>query len=266
MTVHHLKPARHTLHNFFSREMKPALTIESGDTVLCKTLDSAWGKEQRAELGAARIRWTDVDEERMAPHFGHALLGPIAIKEAKQGDTLEVTINEIIPGEWGWASGGGFPSECNKQLSIENEPEAMLDFLLDRDKMEAKSQFGNFNHKVKLAPFMGIMGMPPNKSGAHTTFVPRNCGGNIDCNLLQAGSTLYLPISVDEAFFSIGDGHAVQGDGEVSGPALECPMDRVNVTLNVRKDIEVKRHGHKRKKGLLQWHLIKTLMRQCGLL
>src|SRR5690242_21941054 len=111
MTIHYLEPAKHTLHNYFSRELKPALTINSGDTVLCKTLDSAWGKEKREELGKARVRWTDTKEERMAPNFGHALLGPIAIKEAKQGDTLEVVINEILPGKWGWASGGGFQSE-----------------------------------------------------------------------------------------------------------------------------------------------------------
>jgi acetamidase/formamidase len=69
--------------------------------------------------------------------------------------------------------------------------------------------------------FLGVMGMPPDEPGRHPTTPPRACGGNIDCKELVAGSTLYLPIPVDGALFSAGDGHAVQGDGEVCLTALE---------------------------------------------
>jgi acetamidase/formamidase len=70
----------------------------------------------------------------------------------------------------------------------------------------------------------------------HTTTPPRPQGGNIDCKELVAGATLYLPIPVDGAVFSAGDGHAAQGDGEVSGTAIECPS-RAQLTLDVRDDL-----------------------------
>ena len=81
--------------------------------------------------------------------------------------------------------------------------------------------------EVSLAPFLGVVGMPPPEPGVHSTIPPRRFGGNIDCKELVAGTTLYLPVPVDGALLSAGDGHAAQGDGEVSGTAIECPLDRV---------------------------------------
>jgi len=86
---------------------------------------------------------------------------------------------------------------------------------------------------------MGVMGMPPDEPGLLATFPPRFCGGNIDCNELVAGSTLYLSIAIPGALFSTGDGHALQGDGEVSGVAIECPMERVELTFYLRDDIQL---------------------------
>ena len=80
--------------------------------------------------------------------------------------------------------------------------------------------------------------MPPDEPGVHSTIPPRRCGGNIDCKELVAGTTLYLPIPVDGARFSAGDGHAAQGDGEVSGTAIEAPVE-AEVTLDVRDDLEL---------------------------
>jgi acetamidase/formamidase len=88
---------------------------------------------------------------------------------------------------------------------------------------------------------MGILGMPPDEPGRHSTFPPRFCGGNIDCKELIAGSSLYLPIAVDGGLFSVGDGHALQGDGEVAGPALECPMERVEVELHLHPNMRLAR-------------------------
>ena len=79
--------------------------------------------------------------------------------------------------------------------------------------------------------------MPTNLTA--TSVPPRPTGGNIDCKELVAGSTLFLPIAVAGGLFSLGDGHAVQGDGEVAGPALECPMDEVRVTLALRPDLRL---------------------------
>jgi acetamidase/formamidase len=80
------------------------------------------------------------------------------------------------------------------------------------------------------------MGMPPVGEGVHPTSPPRPQGGNIDCKELVAGATLFLPIPIDGAMFSAGDGHAAQGDGEVSGTAIECPS-RAQLTLDVRDDL-----------------------------
>jgi acetamidase/formamidase len=70
----------------------------------------------------------------------------------------------------------------------------------------------------------------------HSTFPLRFCGGNLDCKELVAGSTLSLPIPVESGLFSLGDGQALQGDGKVSGPALEYPMERVSVRFALRDD------------------------------
>jgi acetamidase/formamidase len=107
---------------------------------------------------------------------------------------------------------------------------------LDAHAMIGRDQFGR---TLALRPFMGVMGMPPDEPGRHPTDPPRFCGGNIDCKELVAGSTLYLPITVPEALFSVGDGHAVQGDGEVSGVAIECPMERVDLTFHLRHDMRL---------------------------
>jgi len=249
--IHYLKPDSNTLHGFFSKELEPALEINSGDNVIFQTLDAAWGLEKRSALGEARKKFTDLKSDRKTTEFGHALVGPIFIKQAKPGQTLEIKINEIIPGSWGWTSAGGFPSYWNEKMGMADTREVVLDFELDVEKMVGKSQFGNFKYSVGLKPFMGIMGMPPNEKGKHSTFPPRPSGGNMDCKELQAGSTLFLPIPVEGGLFSTGDGHAVQGDGEVSGPALECPMEKVNLTFTVREDIQIKMPRAKTNTGWL---------------
>ena len=82
--------------------------------------------------------------------------------------------------------------------------------------------------------------MPPPEPGVHSTGPPRRWGGNIDCKLLVAGTTLYLPIPVDGALLSAGDGHGAQGDGEVSGTAIECPLERAQLTLDLRDDLDLR--------------------------
>jgi len=82
--------------------------------------------------------------------------------------------------------------------------------------------------------------MPPPEPGIHSTAPPRKWGGNIDCKLLVAGSTLYLPIPVGGALLSAGDGHAAQGDGEVSGTAIECPLEAAQLTLELRDDLDLR--------------------------
>jgi acetamidase/formamidase len=86
---------------------------------------------------------------------------------------------------------------------------------------------------------MGVMGMPPDEPGIHSTQPPRACGGNLDCKELVEGTTLYLPIPVEGGLFSVGDGHAVQGDGEISMTAIECPIARLDLTFGLRDDVQL---------------------------
>src|SRR5262249_52745538 len=141
---------------------------------------------------------------------GHALCGPIAVRDAKPGMVLEVRLKTIRTGTWGWAMGGGFPSAGNNRLGLADAPEHMILWALNPDDGTARSQSG---YTLRMRPFMGILGMPPDEPGRQSTIPPRFCGGNIDCKELVAGSTLYLPIAVDGGLFSTGDGHAIQGDG-----------------------------------------------------
>lgn len=101
-------------------------------------------------------------------------------------------------------------------------PRAELLWAVDEQAGTATSDHGL---RVPLAPFLGVVGMPPDEPGEHSTVPPRAAGGgNVDCRELVAGSTLYLPVTVPGALLCLGDGHAAQGDGEVGGTAVECAM------------------------------------------
>src|SRR5262249_7304879 len=123
----------------------------------------------------------------------------------------------------------------NRQLGLpQDEPERTMIWRLDREALLGSNQHGR---TVTLRPFLGIIGMPPAEPGFHSSQPPHPTGGNLDCKELVVGSTLYLPIAVPGALVSVGDGHAVQGDGEVCGPAIECPMERVELTYRLRDDL-----------------------------
>ena len=120
------------------------------------------------------------------------------------------------------------------RLGVSGGDRHRLEWAIDVAAGAAVSEHG---HPVRISPFMGVIGMPPPEEGLHTTTTPRIWGGNLDCKELVSGSTLFLPIPVPGGLLSVGDGHAVQGDGEVSGIALECPMDHVELTVRTREDM-----------------------------
>jgi acetamidase/formamidase len=232
MALHTIEPERRTIHGHFSRDLPPVLTIDSGDTVRFRLLDPGWGLEPFVQINPPRRKF----EPRLKGlDDGHALCGPIAIRGAEPGMTLEIKINEILPGAWGWTTAGGWPTEVNNRLGVEKEA-TLFSWILDAEKMIGVNQHG---HQISLRPFLGVMGMPPNEPGIHSTIPPRYCGGNLDCKELVAGSTLYLPVSVPAALFSVGDGHAAQGDGEVCTTAIECPMERVDLTFVLHEDLHL---------------------------
>jgi acetamidase/formamidase len=211
--------------------LEPILTIDHGDTVVYRTLDADWNLAPHAFPGS-RTR-------QFAPRMsglddGHALCGPIAIRGAEPSMVLEVRIEDVVPGDWGWNGAGARESVLHRGLGMTETRWTPLLWSLDRTEMTGRNQFGN---TVALHPFMGVMGMPPDLEGTHSTAPPRTSGGNIDCKELVAGTSLYLPIPVTGGLFSVGDGHAAQGDGELSGTAIECPMDRVQLTFRLHEDM-----------------------------
>ncbi|MFD0618257.1 acetamidase/formamidase family protein [Paenibacillus sp. GCM10027629] len=228
-----MNPERSTLHGSFSKEYEPALRINPGDIVRFSCLDMGWALEPWLQPGAPTKRFGPREHPMDS---GHALCGPIFINGAEPGMVLKIQINEVLPGSWGWSGAGGYPSEINSRMGVDKGEEYFLHWKLDSNTMTGVSQLG---HKIPIRPFMGIMGMPPAEEGIHSTNPPRSCGGNIDCKELVKGSTLYLPISVDGALFSVGDGHAAQGDGEVALPALECPMDLVELEFQLLSDFKL---------------------------
>ena len=204
--IHELPLERRNLHGHFSRDLAPVLTIERGDSVAIATPSSGWMLDRSTEF-----------EPRSSPEDdGHALAGPIEVRGARAGETLVVRIDDVTPGPWG---------------ATFTAPPHRIDWELDGATGRAST-----GQVVELRPFLGVMGMPPDGHGIHSTTPPRPQGGNIDCKELVAGTTLFLPIPVDGALFSAGDGHALQGDGEVSGTAIECPSS-ARLTLDVRDDL-----------------------------
>ena len=226
MTIHELPLERRTLHGHFSRDLAPVASVQSGDTIVMSCPNAGW--------------WLSPDErfEPRDPELdqGHALIGPVEVLGARAGHVLEVRIDAIRVGTFGVTTAGGFETPLNNRLGVTALDEWKLDWTLDPDAGVGRDQYGR---ELDLQPFLGVLGMPPAESGIHMTWPPRYCGGNIDCKELVAGAKLFLPIAVDGALFSAGDGHARQGDGEVSQLAIECPIERAELTLSIRDDLEL---------------------------
>ena len=249
----HFVPSRpETLSwGWFPIDKPPILTVTSGDTVFVDTLSHA-GSTQRAhpveslgELGveASEILqdvidfWDSRGGRPREGRSGHVITGPIAIAGAEPGDTLEVQVLDLTTrapygiNNTGPTSGvfarnypGTRPSD--PQLDIENARHLYRTITVDGREMALFSD----DIRVPLAPFMGIMAVAPDPvlgqpgvemPGVQASRPPGAFGGNLDIKDLTVGSTLYLPIFHAGALFYVGDPHAAQGDGEVSGTAIE---------------------------------------------
>lgn len=217
--------AENNIHGVFSDKNIPQMTIQSGDTVSFEILEADWRIEDNNFLSSK--------EGIFAPYRthldkGHAMSGPIRIDDAHENQTLALTILKIVPDTWGWSRVGGSDNDHLREINFEGE-ELFLRWKIDRRK---KMCFSNKGHSVKLRPFLGNIAVMPKESEL-STLTPGMHGGNIDCKDLVEGSTLFLPIFRDGGLFYIGDGHAAQGDGEVGGTAIECPITVAEVKFDV---------------------------------
>jgi acetamidase/formamidase len=224
MSVHAptIHVARDQFHLAWDPAIEPLETVASGSIVEFDCLDASGGQLTAASTldDLATLDFARVDQVN----------GPIAIAGLEAGGSLEVEILELATADWGWtASIPGFG------LLAEEFPEPA--YKVTRIVPGAASAEFWPGITVPLAPFCGEMGVAP-LSGPLSTIPPDVHGGNMDTRHLIAGSRLFLPTFAPGGRFSIGDGHATQGDGEVCGTAIETPM-RALVRLTGRPDLHL---------------------------
>ncbi|MCB8878695.1 acetamidase/formamidase family protein [Acidisoma cellulosilytica] len=208
-------------HHFgWDNSFAPVLRTEPGRTIAFECKDASAG-QLTAQSTVGDVATLD---------FGliNPVTGPVFVEGAEPGDILKVSIHDFTPSGFGWTAnipGFGlladqFPDPALKIWSY--DPDSMVPALFSDQA------------SVPLKPFAGTIGVALAEPGLHSIVPPRRVGGNMDIRDLTAGTELYLPVEVAGALFSIGDGHAAQGDGEVCGTAIESPMN-LTLTLDLIK-------------------------------
>jgi acetamidase/formamidase len=231
MAKHHLEPSVGTCHwGYFDATQKPALTVKSGDVV---TIDTVTGNpdvlpDPTKFHVPSVLKSIFAEQKPLGPHI---LTGPVYVEGAKPGNVLEIRIHDVsLLQDWGFniilPLLGTLPYDYN-------EPR-LVNIPLDKARNVGTMPWGL---ELELKPFFGVMGVAPPKGwGRITSVAPQPIGGNLDNKELTAGATLYLPVFVEGALFSCGDGHGAQGDGEVCITAIETALRGVFEFI-VREDL-----------------------------
>lgn len=184
-------------HLKWSNTLPPVHKVNSGETVSFDLLDGAHNQiTPQSTISAIH-------------NFDYSLadpaIGPVFISEAQPGDVLKIEILELVPAKHGWTAilpGFGlladeFPSAALKLWDLSTATE--------KGFVEFKKGI-----QIPIRPFLGVVGVAPGQAGEFSTIPPYKTGGNIDCKYVTEGSVLYLPVKVEGALFSCGDGHAAQ--------------------------------------------------------
>ncbi len=211
--VHTFNPTN--FHRLFSETIAPALNIFPGDTVRTWTVDSGGIDKDGIRRSAG----------------GNPQTGPFYIEGAMPGDTLVVKFKKIHPNRSTAASGTSLVTRAMTPDFLQKAKyNDQVDGTWILDLTNGFAQLKNSpehlkGYRVPLRPFLGCIAVAPARHESFRTSHLGPYGGNLDCNQLREGTTLYLPVSVPGALLFIGDGHAAQGDGELTGDALETSMD-----------------------------------------
>ena len=205
MAEHVIDPTR--IHHQWDNSLAPTLRIASGDVVHFDLLMAGHGQVEKG--------WK-VEQARFDFDTMYNLLGPIDVEGARPGDTLEIEILSLTPGDWGWTMVG-----ANLGLLPEDFPDPFIRYF---DLTRGKTAQLLPGVEIPIEPFLGTMGNHPDVPERAAPFPPHKGAGNIDTRHLKQGSSLFIPVWRDGAMFSCGDPHAAQGDGEVCVAALECAM------------------------------------------
>lgn len=215
-----LLPSPTTVHwGYFDAALKPVASIDPGETITINSVSGA--AEQCPDRVGMTVRPELVAiQQAVKPDLGpHILTGPVAVRGAMPGDALRVEILDVqLADDWGFTlfkpGMGTLPDDF--------QTEHLSHIGIDRAKGVVSTPWGM---TLMAAPFFGVMGVAPSPAtGRASSVMPSYFGGNLDNKELGAGAVLYLPVSVEGALFSCGDGHALQGDGEVCLTAVETGL------------------------------------------
>ena len=222
MPTHKFIPTRY--HNTLGSH-EPALRVASGDTVETSTVD-AIGQDHTGQAVT----------ERTNPQTG-----PFYVEGAEPGDTLAVTLDHLWPNrDEAWAGTALFPNTVDPD-AIHDMPrhDEAARWHIDRAAGTAtlvhprNATLGELT--IRMNPMLGCFGVAPARRQAISAYTSGNYGGNMDYNGFTAGVTAYFPVFAPGALFSLGDGHAHQGDGEILGTGIEVSMD-VRFTVRLLKN------------------------------
>lgn len=230
---HRLDAGATTVHwGYFDATLPPVLTVDSGDTVVISTVSGGTDVMPPPPLKVPPAL-ADVQAHHTPKLPGHMCTGPVAARGAQAGQVLEVRIKAIeLHYDWGYT----FSRPLAGALPDDFPEQHLIHIPLDKSRMVGSLPWGQ---EIALKPFFGVMATaPPAAWKSVSTLPPRRNGGNLDNKELVAGTTLYLPIHVDGALFSVGDGHGVQGDGEVCVTAIETGLIGT-FELHTRADMQL---------------------------
>jgi acetamidase/formamidase len=194
------------VHHEWNNALAPRLTIDPGDTVVFDTSDASDHYYSRTS--------THPDVMARGPFRGHPLTGPVSVRGAAPGDALVIEILDVRPAlDFGWTA-------IRPGRGLLPESDFAQPFLNIWDLDGGVARMGK-RVAVPIEAFPGVMGVALEEPGGHSTMPPRRSGGNMDIRQLTSGATLFLPVLVPGALFSVGDAHGAQGDGEVCITAVE---------------------------------------------
>jgi acetamidase/formamidase len=254
--LHTLRAQPDTVHwGYFDASLPPVLEVRSGDLVQAETVSPHAGDDPDLMFDPgieALYRGVPESERYPGPHI---MSGPIYVEDARPGDMLEVRYLSMTPR---CRYGSNFAANWGYLYREMGSKERVTIYQIDELTRSAVALYA-YDYPVKywpgtitrcpacdrqtalsgvrvpIRPHLGAAGVAPNQPGRISTIPPGKHGGNIDNWRIGAGATMYYPVQVDGALFSVGDPHISQGDGEVSGTAIESSLD-VLFQIIVRRD------------------------------
>lgn len=208
----------------FSTQHEPVARLYAGDTVQTSTLDAAgWGPGAFGDRANKRAMG------------GNPLIGPFVIEGTVPGDVLVVRLHRVrFNRDWAFSGTSLMDSAIEPSYAVDRKPvmagnKWILDTIANTARLRDPSPALR-DYQVPLRPFLGVVATAPGGEWVPSSRESGDFGGNLENERLREGATIMLPVSASGSYLYIGDGHAAQGDGELTGDAMETSLD---VTFSV---------------------------------